>query len=79
MSSWITTASGRRFDIFDFNENDIIIENIATSLSKQCQFLGHCSEFYSVAQHSLFYALLLRYGVCLTMLQKHTSQIYRRQ
>jgi 5'-deoxynucleotidase YfbR-like HD superfamily hydrolase len=56
----IQTASGIFFDVADPRPDDIRIEDIAASLSKQCRFSGHTSSFYSVAQHSLDVCDLLR-------------------
>jgi len=48
---WIQTNSGRRFNPINPNPKAIVIQDIAHSLSNICRFTGHCSEFYSVAQH----------------------------
>lgn len=45
--------SGKQIDPLNMTVDDICIEDIAHSLSLQCRFGGHCSEFYSVAQHSI--------------------------
>ena len=45
------TYTGRILDVRAPEVEDICIEDIAHSLSLQCRFGGHCSEFYSVAQH----------------------------
>jgi uncharacterized protein len=39
---------------------DIHIEDIAHSLSMQCRYAGHCSDFYSVAEHSFWVEKLAR-------------------
>lgn len=49
---WIQTYMGKKFYPFDPKILDICIEDIAHSLSLICRFNGHCTEFYSVAQHS---------------------------
>lgn len=53
---WIQTFSGKRFYVFDPREEDIDIIDIAHSLSLLCRFNGHCSRFYSVAEHSILMA-----------------------
>jgi len=55
---WIQTSSGIRFYPLDPRIEEINITDIAWALAHQCRFSGHCSEFYSVAQHSLFVASL---------------------
>ena len=52
--AWIQTYSGRRIDLLHPKPSDIYIEDIAQALSMQCRFSGHCTKFYSVAQHSVF-------------------------
>lgn len=51
--SWIQTYSGKQFWPLDPRSEDLDIRDIAHSLSLQCRFNGHCSEFYSVAEHSV--------------------------
>lgn len=47
----IQTQSGYYFCFEDPHRNEFTIYDIARSLSKQCRFVGHTREFYSVAQH----------------------------
>ena len=50
---WMQTASGRMFWPLDPRADEIFLEDIAAALSKQCRFAGHCTTFYSVAEHSV--------------------------
>jgi uncharacterized protein len=50
-SSWLQTYSGQRVSVAEPSPDNISIQDIATAISKQCRFNGHCSEFYSVAEH----------------------------
>ena len=50
---YMITFLGNEFHVFNPNENEINILDIAHSLSLQCRFNGHSSAFYSVAQHLL--------------------------
>jgi hypothetical protein len=45
--------SGKRFDLFNVEEDKIDIIDISHSLSLICRFGGHIRKHYSVAQHSL--------------------------
>jgi hypothetical protein len=51
--------SGGRFFLTDPSAADILIEDIAGSLSKLCRFTGHLTAFYSVAQHSVIVSHLV--------------------
>lgn len=59
MDKCIETYSGHMFPISDPKESDVRITDIAHALSKICRFTGHCSRFYSVAEHSWHCANLL--------------------
>ena len=49
----ILTRMGIEFYPLDPRPDEILIHDIAHSLSLQCRWAGHCSEFYSVAEHSV--------------------------
>ena len=50
---WMQTASGIAFWPIDPRPEDVRIYDIAHSLSNMCRYGGHCTSFYSVAQHSV--------------------------
>ena len=56
-TEWIQTYTGVKFYPLNPCMDDIDIIDIAHSLSLQCRFTGHLSEFYSVAQHSVMVAI----------------------
>lgn len=58
--SWIRTYSGHRFDPLATYPGFISIDDIAHALSNICRYTGHCSSFYSVAQHSVLVAKILK-------------------
>ncbi len=53
---WIQTYSGVKFDPNNCNSADIKLADINHALAMVCRFRGHCSSFYSVAQHSCIVA-----------------------
>jgi hypothetical protein len=57
--NWIQTFTGRQFWPMDPRAGDFDILDIAHALSNICRFTGHCTEFYSVAQHSVLVARTL--------------------
>lgn len=56
----IQTFTGKRFYPLAPEPADICVEDICHALSMQCRFTGHCREFYSVAQHSMLVATLVK-------------------
>lgn len=55
----IRTFSGRLVDPFDLLPYQVIIKDIAHSLSQTCRFTGHTRRFYSVGEHCLMVASML--------------------
>lgn len=60
MQPWIQTISGKKFDYADPTPEMIDIGDIAIALSRQPRFVGHTSDFYSVAQHSVLVSTLVQ-------------------
>lgn len=50
----VETFSGEWVDTRLPRPSTIRLEDIAHALSQVCRFGGHCAEFYSVAEHSVF-------------------------
>jgi hypothetical protein len=51
---WAQIYSGEKFWPLDPQPEEVDIQDIAHSLAFQCRFNGHCSSFFSIAQHSVF-------------------------
>jgi uncharacterized protein len=49
----IMLASGSWFDLLDPWNSQFTIQDIAQGLGNICRYAGQCSQFYSVAEHSL--------------------------
>lgn len=58
-SPWIETRNGVKFHFLEPLEDEILLEDIAYALSQQCRYSGHCSRFYSVAEHCVLVSALL--------------------
>lgn len=52
MTPWLQTYTGKRFALPPTSDM-ISVRDIAHALSMQCRYAGHCSRFYSVAEHSV--------------------------
>ena len=48
------TYTGKLINPLELKQEDICLEDIAWSLSKQCRYNGHCKRFYSVLEHSVY-------------------------
>ena len=53
---YMETFTGKRFFPNDPHPDMILIEDIAHALSLQCRYGGHCTRFYSVAEHCFLMA-----------------------
>jgi 5'-deoxynucleotidase YfbR-like HD superfamily hydrolase len=60
VSSAIQTFTGLRFSPLEPDPAAIEIADVAHGLANHCRFGGHCSVFYSVAQHSCVVADAVR-------------------
>lgn len=49
--NYIETVAGIQFHFLNPSPDEININDIANSLSKQCRYTGHVKQFYSVTEH----------------------------
>ncbi|MHB1302636.1 MAG: hypothetical protein ACYCZB_04055 [Acidiphilium sp.] len=49
----IRLGSGAEFDFLDPWNSEFTLDDVANALGKICRYSGQCSDFYSVAEHSL--------------------------
>lgn len=76
VEGWMQTAAGGVFHPFAPVEDEVHIEDIASALSKQCRYGGHCLRFYSVAEHCVLAADKAPPPVQLTTLLHDASEAY---
>ncbi|PLX36976.1 MAG: phosphohydrolase [Hyphomicrobiales bacterium] len=50
---WLQTHSGKAWHILEPRHEDVDWLDITFALAKICRFNGHCTQHYSVAQHSV--------------------------
>jgi len=73
---WLSTFTGKRFYPFDPRPEEIDINDIVHALSHQCRFAGHCTKFYSIAQHCVLVSLLCDPADALWGLLHDASEAY---
>jgi len=74
--TYITTFTGKQFYPLHPDVNDIDIKDIAHALSNCCRWVGHVSQFYSVAQHSVLVSYLCEPKNALCGLLHDASEAY---
>jgi hypothetical protein len=76
IGQWIQTYSGGKIYPLDARIEEINIEDIAHSLSLQCRYTGHCTRFYSVAEHSVYVSWMQKPENALWGLLHDASEAY---
>ncbi len=73
---WIQTYSGLKMYPLDPRPEEINLVDIAHALSNICRYTGHCGEFYSVAQHSVYVSVYASQENALWGLLHDASEAY---
>lgn len=72
----IRLRSGALFNYERPHECEVLIEDIASALSKVCRFAGHIPHFYSVAQHVVNTSRIVAVGHELDALMHDTAEAF---
>lgn len=59
---YITTYSGKRVDSLAITPADVVPSDLTRGLAMQCRYRGMTHFFYSIAEHSVLVADLMRWG-----------------
>jgi uncharacterized protein len=76
MDSYIELQSGKKFYFLKPELKDFDVEDIAHALAMNCRYTGHCSRFYSVAEHSWHMSRMAPEGLELAALLHDASEAY---
>ena len=68
--------SGRQVHPFRLDAAEVHIDDIAHSLGRKCRFNGHCSAFYSVAEHSVYVSYAVPEAFALAGLLHDAAEAY---
>lgn len=74
--NWLQTWSGGVFYPLDPRPEEVDINDIAHALSQTCRYGGHCTRFYSVAEHCVWVASVLPPHLQLQGLLHDASEAY---
>lgn len=74
MKPEILLSNGQYFNFDEPDPSVITIDVIAGALSKMCRFTGHCSRFYSVAEHSVRASYLVDEDIALETLMHDATE-----
>ena len=73
---WMQTATGKQFWPLDPRPDEVDIVDVAQGLSKICRYGGHCTRFYSVAEHSVYVSQALPPSLRMYGLLHDASEAY---
>lgn len=73
---WLQTYTGGQFFPLDPRAEEVRVQDIAHALANLCRFGGHCTHFYSVAQHSVIVSRLVPVRHALQALLHDAAEAY---
>lgn len=73
---WLQTYKGRQFWPLDPKPEEVFLDDIAHALGNLCRFNGHCTRFYSVAEHCVHVSREVPHELALMGLLHDASEAY---